>query len=99
MEYATVGCPTKTGKDLTMKDLGEAIDIGPHVLALNPEAMAQLQSEAREKEAPRQAKVVLWDNMKKNPPKALKIPRITMIPNKSRKFRAILDLFYTIKLM
>ena len=32
-------------------------------------------------------------------PKALKILRIAMIPHKSRKFRVILDLSYTIKLM
>ena len=46
-----------------------------------------------------QANVVLWDDIKKNPPKALKISQIAMIPHTSRKFRAILDLLYTIKLM
>ena len=59
MEYATVGCPTKTGKDWTMQDLEEAIDVGSHVSALDPEAMAQLQPEVKEKEALGQAKVVL----------------------------------------
>ena len=72
MEYATVGYPTKTGKDWTMQDLEEAINVGPHVSALDPEAMAQLQADVKEKEALGQAKVVLWNDIKKRPPKALK---------------------------
>ena len=59
MKYATVGCPTKTGNNWSMDNLEEAINVGPHVSALNPEAMEQLQSEVEEKEAQGQAKVVL----------------------------------------
>ena len=82
-----------------MQDLEDTINVGPHVSALDPEAMAQLQAEVKEKEVLGQAKVVLWNDIKKRLPKALKISRIAMIPHKSRKFRAILDLSYTIKLM
>ena len=100
MEYATVGCPTKTGKKWSMGDLEEAsIEVGPHVSALGPEAMDQLQSKVKEKETLGQAKVVMCEDTKKNPLKALKIIRVAMIPHKSRKFRAILDLPYTIKLI
>ena len=42
---------------------------------------------------------MLWEDIKKNPPKALKISCIAMIPQKSRKFRVTLDLSYIIKLM
>ena len=52
----------------------------------------------KEKEALGQVKVMLREDIKKNPPKALKISCIAMIPYKSRKFRAILNLSYTIKL-
>ena len=45
-----------------------------------------------------QAKLVLWDDIKDNPPKQLKISPIAMIPHKSRKFRAILDLSFAIRL-
>ena len=45
------------------------------------------------------AQVVSWDDTKDNPPGDLKIPNIVMVLNKSRKFRAILNLSYTIKLM
>ena len=82
-----------------MDDFEADIEVGPHVSALDPEAMEQLQSEVMEKEALGQAKVVMWEDIKKDPPKALKMPRIAMIPHKSRKFQAILDLSYTIKLM
>ena len=99
MEHATAGCPTKTGKIWMMEDLEEAIDMGPHASALDPEVTEQLQVEVAEKEVLGQAKVVLWEDTKNDPQKALKISRIAMIPHKSRKFRAILDLSYTIKLM
>ena len=61
--------------------------------------MGQLQAEVAEKGLKGQARLILWDDIKNNPPKALKISIIAMIPHKSRKFRAILDLSYTIKLM
>ena len=92
MEYATVGCPTKMGKDWTMHDLEEAINVGPHASAFDPDAMVQLQAEVKEKEGLEQAKVVMWNDIEKKPPKALKISRIAIVPQKSRKSRAILDL-------
>ena len=51
-----------------------------------------------QKELKGQVKVVLWDNIKQKPPKKLKVSRISMIPHKSRMFRAILDLSFAIKL-
>jgi len=76
----------------------QAIAQGPHVSALNPEAMAQLAAEVAEKEKKGQARVVLWDDIKDNPPPELKISPIAMIPHKSRLFRAILDLSFSIRL-
>ena len=61
--------------------------------------MGQLQAEVTEKELKSHAQVVLWGDIKDNPPKALKISRIAMIPHKSKKFWAILNLSYTINLM
>ena len=97
MDYVTIGCPTKTGKCWPVENLEVAIKVGPHVLALDPEAMDQLQSKVVEKEALGQAKVILWNDIKKYLP--LEITRIAMIPHRPRKFRAILDLSYIIKLM
>ena len=75
-----------------------AIDVGPHISAMKPDAMAELQAEVEERVRTGKARVLLWDDIKHDPPKALKISRIAMIPHKSRKFRAILDLSYTVQL-
>ena len=82
-----------------MKDLEAATKVWAHMSTLDPEVTEQLQSEVAEKEALGQDKMVLWEGIKKDPPKALKISRIPIIPQRSKKFRAILDLSYTIKPM
>ena len=76
-----------------------AIKVGHYIPALDSKAMEQLQLEVSGIEMKGQARVVLWDDIKDNPPKGMKISRVAMIPHKSRKFRAILNVSYTIKLM
>jgi hypothetical protein len=76
----------------------EAVERGPHVSALNPEAIAQMAEEVEEKVRKGQVRVVEWDMIKHNPPKELKISPLAMIPHKSRKFRAILDLSFRLRL-
>jgi len=56
--------------------MSAAIALGPHVLAMDPEAMQQLQQEVAEKEKKGQCWVVLWIDIKHNPPKHLKISRV-----------------------
>ena len=96
-EYATFGCPANTGADWTIDELQAAIDVGPHVSALVPDAMHQLQEEVAAKTDNGQVKVFLWDDLKKNLPPKLKISRIAMIPHKSKPYRAILNLSYPIQ--
>ena len=50
--------------------------------------------EAREEEAQGFAKIYRWDNLNNNLPRALKLSPFAMIPHKSGKYRAILDLSY-----
>ena len=97
-EYATLGCPTNTGRNWSVREMQAAIDRGPHVSALDPDAMLQLQSEVAEKVSNGQARLVLWHDIKHNPPPELKISPIAMIPHKSRLFRAILDLSFSVRL-
>ena len=73
MEYTIIGCPTRIGKNVPIEDFEAAIEVGYHVSALVPETMGQLQADLAEKEALGQAKVVLWEDIKKNMPKALTI--------------------------
>ena len=96
--YATLGCPTQTGKQWTVTEMQAAIDRGPHISALDPAAIAQINTEVAEKVANGQARIVAWDDIQQNPPPELKISPLAMIPHKSRKFRAILDLSFPVKL-
>ena len=98
LQYATKGCPAKTGRPWTREEIEAAIKNGPHVSAMVPEAMAQLKTEIEEKVRTGQARVVLWDDIKEAPPEELKVSPIAMIPHKSRLFRAILDLSFRLRL-
>lgn len=75
-----------------------AIDRGPHISALEPAAIIQLQEEVKEKIKANQARVVKWDDIKDNPPPELKISPIAMVPHKSRPYQVILDLSFPVKL-
>ncbi len=93
-EWATLGCPTCTGKPWTREEIWEAVARGPHQSALSPEALAHFAEEAAEKVRTKQARIVLWDDIKDNPPEQLKISPIAAIPHKSKAFRSILDLSF-----
>jgi hypothetical protein len=98
VDYATLGCLTETGRPWTVEMMQAAIDRGPHVSTLDPAASEQLRQEVDEKVKKGQAQVVVWDDIKHNPPPELKISPVAMIPHKSRQFRAILDLLFPVKL-
>ena len=98
LEYATGGCPSKTGRNWNRQMIEEAIAVGPHVTSMEPEPMAVLAEEVVEKEKMGQCRVVDWEDIKHDIPPQLKISRVAMVPHKSRKFRAILDLSFVIGL-
>lgn len=98
LQYATGGCPTNTGRDWTIEEMTAAVERGPHSSALEPDAIEQLRGEIEEKVKAGQCKVVAWDDIKTNPPKQLKVSPLAMIPHKSRKYRAILDLSFRLRL-
>jgi hypothetical protein len=86
LKYATGGCPTNTGQPWTKEMITAAVERGPHVSALEPAAIQQLKAEIEDKVQVGQCKVVLWDEIKENPPEQLKISPLAMIPHKSRGF-------------
>ena len=98
LKYATRGCEVRTGKPWTRDEMQAAVEKGPHVSALLPEAMEQFAAEVAEKERQGQCRVVLWDDIKANPPEQLKISPLAAVPHKSRTWRAILDLSFRIRL-
>ena len=49
-EYAQRGCPLSVGGNWTLEELKATVEKGPHVSALEPDAIDQMQVEAREKD-------------------------------------------------
>lgn len=81
-----------------MEQLEAAVARGPHSSALVPEAMKQHAEELEIKIQKGQARVVLWEELKKKLPPQLKISPFAMIPHKSKPFRGILDLSFILKM-
>ena len=98
LKYATSGCPVMPGRDWTVEEIEAAVMRGPHVSALEPEAIEQLAGELEHKVKIGQARIVNWEDIKHDPPKHLKVSPLAMIPHKSRKYRAILDLSFGLRL-
>jgi hypothetical protein len=73
LEYATGGCPANTGKNWSKEQIWAAVERGPHVSALNPDSIKQLKTEIADKVKVGQCRVVLWDDIKDDPPPQLKI--------------------------
>ncbi|MGH7955102.1 MAG: hypothetical protein ACREOZ_03995, partial [Gloeomargaritales cyanobacterium] len=94
IQYAQHGCPVDCGSNWTHEQITKAVERGPHPSANDPEAAKELWAEAREKVNQRFAQIVAWNDIKDNPPPSLKVSPVAMIPHKSRKFRAILDLSF-----
>jgi hypothetical protein len=97
-QYSTDGCPTDCGPNWTHHHIITAIKRGPHISAKIPEASKCLVKETENKINGGYAKVVTWKDIKDNIPPNLKISPIAMIPHKSRKFRAILDLSFQMRI-
>ena len=97
-EWATYGCPTRTGRPWTKVEMQEAVDRGPHQSALSKEAIAHFRAEVDEKIKSGQARLVAWESIKDDPPSELKISPIAAIPHKSKQFRSILDLSFHLQL-
>ena len=55
-------------------------------------------TEVADEVAKGQARVVLWDDIKHDHPKQLKISPVAAIPHKSRAYRSILDLSFALRL-
>ena len=97
-EWATLGCPTRTGREWTKSEMWEAVERGPHRSAMSPDALEHFAAEVGEKLRTKQARLVPWDEIKDDPPRQLKISPIAAIPHKSKAYRSILDLSFRLRL-
>ena len=94
--YAEKGCPVDCGPNWTRKHIELALTRGPHISAKQKQAAIQLEIETADKIKHGYARIVKWKTIKDQIPEKLKISPIAMIPHKSRKFRAILDLSFNL---
>ena len=97
-EWETMGCPTCTGRDWTLAEIQAAIDRGPHRSALEPEALRHFNDKVQEEVTKGQARVMLWDDIRGNHPRQLKVSPVAAIPHKSWAYRSILDLSFALRL-
>ena len=97
-DWATFGCPTRTGRNWSKEEMWEAVERGPHRSATSPEAMEHSAAEITEKLQTKQARLVAWDDIKNDPPLQLKVSPIAAIPHKSKAYRSILDLSFRLRL-
>jgi hypothetical protein len=67
-------------------------------LSLSPKAIAHFKAKSKEKVMAGQAQIIVWDDIKDNPPPKLKVSPITAIPHKSKDFQSILDLLFWLRL-
>ena len=64
---------------------------------MEEDEISQIQVEAREKSSQGFSTIVRWNDIKQNPLSNLKFSTLAMIPHKSRKYRAILDMSFELK--
>ena len=101
LQYARDGCPVEVGRRWSKTEITAAAERGPHASALIPEAIKMMHAEVEAKVKEGYAEVVYLDEvehlLETEEWGQLKISPIAMIPHKSRKFRAILDLSFELK--
>jgi hypothetical protein len=97
-DFSINGCPVNCGENWTHEHIIAALKRGPHISANIKEAKKCLLAETEQKVKDGFAKTIRWGDIKHKIPPNLKISPIAMIPHKSRKFRAILDLSFQLRL-
>ena len=73
LEYAMEGYLIKAGRERTIEEITVAIASAPHKSVRVKEQMQQYQQEVKEKGKWGKLMIVAWDDIKKRPPKKLKV--------------------------
>ena len=95
-KWATEGCPVDTGPKWTPEQIQAALERGPHLSVMKPDAMRAFREEVASKMEKDQVKIITWDDVKDDPPKELKLSPMAQIPHKSRAYRTLLDLSHEV---
>jgi len=102
LHYAQKECLVDVGRPWTREEILVAAERGPNKSALALDAIATMNDEVRDKVKEGFAEVVYLDEINHllgtEEQTHLKISPLTMVPHKSRKYRAILDLSFALKI-
>ena len=90
------GVPVDYGEDWSQMTIKVAIVRSPHQLALTPESLKSFEEDTTYQVEAGFAKVVLWDDTRKNLPRQLKISPVAAVPQRNRRDRVILDLSFSV---
>ena len=71
--WVTEGCPVDTGPRWTMEQIKTALERGPHLSAMKPDAMRAFKDEVASKLENNQVRIISWDDVKHDPPSELKL--------------------------
>jgi hypothetical protein len=96
LDWATNGCPTNCGPDWTQDQIKAYLAYSNHTSANSPQAIQAITAETQERIAAGICQAVSWNTIKVNPPPHLKISPLAAIPHKTRLFRLIHDLSFSL---
>ena len=82
-EYAVKGVPVDCGDNWDRATIDTAISRGPHQSALTPDALKLFEEDIAYQVEAGFAKVVLWDDIKHDPPSQLKASPVAAVPQKN----------------
>ena len=98
LQYTTGGCPVNAGRDWAKEEIHAEVMRVPHESNFSDDTIANFSAYAKGKVASKWARLVLYDDIKGNIPKQMKVSPIAAIPHKFKVFRSILDLSFLLKL-
>ncbi|KAG7352982.1 hypothetical protein IV203_009030 [Nitzschia inconspicua] len=96
LDWAINGCPTTCGPNWTLHQLNAYLTYGNHSSTHTPLATQAIQAETNEKVKAGICEAVPWSQIRLTNPPTLKVSPLAAIPHKTRRFRLIHDLSFSL---
>eukprot|EP00978_Attheya_sp_CCMP212_P031577 scaffold119933_cov29-Attheya_sp.AAC.6 len=90
------GVPVDCGPEWSPDTCGLAIEKGSHRGAMTAEAIELVHEDVKYQVDTGFSRIVLWDDIKHNPPAKLKVSPLAVIPQTNRRGQLILDLSFPV---
>ena len=95
-EWQTAGIPVDCGPDWEWAVTCEAVQRGPHPLALTAESIQLFADDIAYQQRAGFCKVLTWEELQDLRPPNLKISPVAVVPQADRRGRIILDLSFPV---